>query len=112
MGVQPRVISLVENGTPYNTVQIDQNGNTALDVNYEKDNLSGKLNLYHSLDLRVTNYSTWLGLVWSFYLDIQNIYNRKNEEQAYYYVDANGKLKEKYTYGFPIFPSLGLSVSF
>ncbi|MBE0538936.1 MAG: TonB-dependent receptor [Ignavibacterium sp.] len=111
-GVQPRVITLSENGLSYKTVQVDEAGNTVLDVNYEKDNYSGKLNLYHSLDLRVTNYTTLFGLDWSFYLDIQNVYNRKNEEQASYYVDENGSLKQKYTYGLPIFPSLGLSVSF
>ena len=112
LGVQPRVITLTENGSYYKTVQINQSGKTILDVNYEKDNYSGKLNLYHSLDLRITNNSSWLGLDWSFYLDIQNVYNRKNEEQTNYFVDESGKLKEKHMYGIPLFPSLGLSVSF
>jgi outer membrane receptor for ferrienterochelin and colicin len=111
-GVQPRIITINADGSYYNTVQVDESGNTILDVNYEKDRYSGKLNMYHSLDLRVTNYTTWFGLDWSFYLDIQNVYNRKNEEKSNYYVNEKGELKEKYTYGLPIFPSLGLSVSF
>lgn len=112
LGVQPRVRTVNENGITYNTLQTNENGTAVLDVNYEQDNYSGKLNLYHSLDLRITNYTKWLGLDWSFYLDVQNVYNRKNQEQVNYFIDDNGSLKEKYTYGLPVFPSLGLSVSF
>ena len=112
LGVQPRIKTINENGTNYNSVQTNEKCEVMLDVNYEKDNYSGKLNTYHSLNLRLTKYTKWLGLDWSFYLDVQNIYNRKNQEQANYYVDDNGSLKEKYMYGLPLFPSLGLSVSF
>lgn len=111
-GIQPRIKSITEDGKTYYSVQTNENGEVILDVNNDNDNYNGRLNLYHTLNLRITKYTVWFGLNWSFYLDVQNIYNRKNEEQVNYYIDANGSLKEKFNYGLPVFPSLGLSVSF
>jgi hypothetical protein len=112
LGVQPRIQSLTVNGTTFNTVQVNNNDEVVLNIDYEKNNYSGKLKMYHSLNVRLTKYIVWFGLDWSLYLDIQNIYNRKNQEQADYFVDEKGTLKEKYIYGLPVFPSLGLSVAF
>ena len=83
-----------------------------LDVDYEQDQLSGRLNIYHTLDLRVTTYPSWWGLRWSLYLDIQNVYNRENEQAARYYISDEGQLNRRAIYGIPIFPSLGLSLTF
>ena len=83
-----------------------------LDVEYERDTYSGRLNLYHSLDLRLTTYPRWWGLDWSFYLDVQNLYNSQNEQQITYWIDTSGSLQERQIYGIPIFPSLGMSLVF
>ncbi len=93
-------------------VQVDGSGRVILDVDYERDRYSGRLNLYQSLDIRVTTYPRWWGLDWSVYLDIQNAYNHKNQQQLSYYVDPEGNLGERIINGIPIFPSLGLSLLF
>jgi hypothetical protein len=70
------------------------------------------LNLYHSLDLRVTTYPRWWDLNWAFYLDVQNITNRRNEQAVTYYIDESGALRRRPIFGIPIFPSLGMSLTF
>ena len=112
LGVQPRVIEEDRNGQRVPVIQTDQDGRVILDVEYEQDKLSGRLKLYHTLDLRLTTYPSWWGLSWSLYLDIQNIYNRQNEQAARYYVSEGGSLERRAIYGIPIFPSLGLSLVF
>ena len=60
----------------------------------------------------MTYYPQWWGLDWSIYLDVQNIYNHKNQQQITYYVVEGGNLRQREINGIPIFPSLGLSVVF
>jgi hypothetical protein len=112
LGVQPRVVLQRINGVDTPVVQVDPDGRVVLDVDYERDTYSGRLNLYHSLDLRITTYPRWWGLDWSFYLDVQNVYNRENEQQVNYWIDDSGSLQERAVYGIPIFPSLGMSLTF
>jgi hypothetical protein len=112
LGVKPRVIVAYQNGIEYPVLQTNVDGKVMLDVDYERDTFSGRLNLYHTLDLRVTTYPSWWGLNWSVYLDIQNIYNRENEQFVSYYVSDKGALQRRSTMGIPIFPSLGFSVNF
>jgi hypothetical protein len=83
-----------------------------VDVDYERDTYSGRLNLYHSLDVRLTTYPQWWGLSWSVYLDVQNVYNHDNQQQIAYYIDDSGAVKERPILGIPVFPSLGMSVIF
>jgi hypothetical protein len=111
-GVQPRVVVVQAGGQQFPVVQTDAQGRVLLDPAYEKFTLSGRLNLYHSLDLRITTYPRWFGLQWSVYLDVQNVYNRKNEQQVQFYVDETGALQRREIYGIPIFPSLGMSLDF
>ena len=112
LGVKPRVIIETVNGQQVPTIQVDQSGRVILDVEYEQDAYSGRLNLYHTLDLRITTYPRWWGWDWSFYLDIQNVYNRKNQQQISYYIDQSGSLRRREINGIPIFPSLGMSLGF
>jgi hypothetical protein len=111
LGVRPRVVMQKVNGTEVPVVQVDTQGKVILDVEYERESLTGRLNLYHALDVRITTYPQWWGLAWSFYLDIQNVYNRSNQQQIRYYIDDKGALQERPVNGLPIFPSLGMSVS-
>jgi hypothetical protein len=112
IGVKPRVVYQRVNGQDIPVAQVDPNGKVILDVDYERDTYSGRLNLYHSLDIRVTTYPQWWGLDWSFYLDVQNVYNRENQQQISYYIDGGGNLQQRALNGIPIFPSLGMSLVF
>ncbi len=111
-GVKPRVVVAELNGVETPGVQVDGSGKAVLDVDYEQETLSGRQNLYHALDIRVTTYPRWWGLDWSVYLDIQNVYNRENEQAVRYYIDDGASLQRRPVYGIPIFPSLGLSLAF
>jgi hypothetical protein len=111
-GVQPRVAVIGNLTSQQAILQVDSRGNTLLDPVYEIDSYSGRLNVYHTLDIRVTTYPSWFGLEWAVYLDIQNIYNRSNQQQIAYYIDPLGQLKQRVINGIPIFPSLGFSVVF
>jgi hypothetical protein len=109
LGVQPRVVMQKVNGVDTPVVQVDTRGKVILDAVYERETLTGRLDIYHTLDIRITTYPGWWGLQWSVYLDIQNVYNRKNQQQQRYFVDDRGRLEERPVNGIPIFPSRGAS---
>lgn len=67
---------------------------------------------YHRLDLRLSYYTYFWKLSWLFYLDIINVYNRKNVVGYDYYIDDNLNLRRRETYQLPIFPTIGVSVRF
>jgi hypothetical protein len=112
LGVKPRVAVVEMNGREFPVIQTDSNGKVVLDPLYEQQTTTGRLNLYHTLDVRITTYPHWWGLQWSLYLDVQNVYNRDNQQQMRYYIDDSGSLRERPLFGIPIFPSLGLSIAF
>jgi hypothetical protein len=112
LGVRPRIIVGSQGGIEVPVIQRNNQGNVLLDVEYERDAFSGRLDLYHSLDLRVTTYPGWWGLNWSVYLDVTNVLNNQNVQQLNYYVNDRGQLASRTIDGIPILPSLGMSVSF
>lgn len=112
LGVKPRVVTQRIDGVDVPVVQVDPDGRVVLDADYERDTFSGRLKLYHSLDVRITTYPRWWGLDWAVYLDVQNVYNHKNQQQVNYYIDDEGSLRQRAINGIPIFPSLGLSLTF
>jgi len=112
LDVRPRVAVVAVSGRELPVIQTDSNGKVILDPFYEQQTFTGRLDLYHTLDVRITTSPHWWGLQWSLYLDIQNVYNRDNQQQMRYYIDDSGSLRERPLYGIPIFPSLGLSISF
>ncbi len=112
IGVSPRIVVATVGGSTFPVIQTDADGRTILDVVYETDRYSGRMNLYHTLDIRLTTYPRWFGLDWAVYLDVQNVYNRQNEQAVNFYIDDAGALQRRPIYGLPIFPSLGLSVVF
>ncbi|MGB9664438.1 MAG: TonB-dependent receptor [Ignavibacteria bacterium] len=67
---------------------------------------------YHRLDLRLSYYTFFWKLNWLFYLDVINVYNRKNVVGYDYYIDGDLNLKRRETYQLPIFPTIGVSVRF
>ncbi|MDD5308045.1 MAG: TonB-dependent receptor [Deltaproteobacteria bacterium] len=70
---------------------------------------STRMPLFHQLDLRVDKRWQWDYLALAVYLDVQNVYNRKNPEGDMYNYDYTEK---QYFYGLPIIPSLGLKVEY
>lgn len=67
---------------------------------------------YHRLDLRLSYYTKFWKLNWLFYLDVINVYNRKNVVGYDFYIDGNLNLKRRETYQLPIFPTIGVSIRF
>jgi hypothetical protein len=64
------------------------------------------------LDIRGTTYAKWWGLDWSFYLDIVNVYNRRNIIARNWRVDRETQqLEMRETAMLPILPTLGFSVA-
>ncbi len=112
LGIKPRVLVARIGTLDTAVVQVDRQGKVILDVDYERDAYSGRLSLYHSLDVRFTTYPSWWGLSWAFYLDVQNVLNHKNEQTLSYYIDDAGTLRTRTVNGIPLFPSLGFSVNF
>ncbi|MGA9115370.1 MAG: TonB-dependent receptor [Bacteroidota bacterium] len=112
LGVAPRVAPDSSGGGARGRVLVDGAGRVILDPVYEQDRTSGRLGLYHSLDVRITTSPRWWGLDWSVYLDIQNVTNHANPQQLSSYVDEAGSLRERPINGIPIFPSIGMSLSF
>ena len=112
LGVRPRVVNQRVGGVDVPVVQVDTKGKVVLDIEYERQTLTGRLDVYHALDIRFTTYPEWWGLQWSIYLDVQNVYNHQNQQFARYFIDDEGRLNQRFVYGIPIFPSLGLSLNF
>ena len=65
----------------------------------------GRLPANHSLDFKISR--TWSLRSWSVegYLDIQNVYNRRNPEPV---ITGNVELGNLYAFGFPILPIFGV----
>lgn len=72
-------------------------------------NNSGRLPLFHQLDLRIDKKWQWRYLACTLYLDVQNVYNRKNIEYYEYSFDYKQKAGIQ---GLPIIPSLGLKLEY
>jgi len=67
---------------------------------------------YHKLDIRIDydfHFSNW---TLTTYLDVWNVYNRRNVFHYYYDVDDNGTIIREASLSFPMFPILGVSAQF
>ncbi|MCX8010013.1 MAG: TonB-dependent receptor [Ignavibacteria bacterium] len=67
---------------------------------------------YHRLDIRLTAYTKFWGLDWSFYLDVINVYNRKNIINYDYYINPDLTIGKRANSMFPIIPTIGMSARF
>jgi hypothetical protein len=68
--------------------------------------------IYHRMDIRLTALTDFWGLNWSFYLDVINVYNRKNIVGYDWYVTKDLALGRRPSTMFPILPTLGFSARF
>ncbi|MFZ0454851.1 MAG: TonB-dependent receptor [Ignavibacteriaceae bacterium] len=122
IGIKPRIILQDNNldGIPETPViatrKSSSDPNAPAEVIYDIDYGGNKLNArkpaYHRLDVRLTALAGYWGWDWSFYLDVINIYNRKNVIAYDYYVSDNLQLGRTPNNMFPIIPTLGFSVRF
>jgi TonB family protein len=68
-----------------------------------------RMPLVHTLDIRLDKAFIWDHLVWTIYLDVQNIYNNRPKEGVIYNYDYS-----QYTYaeGLPILPAIGMQLEY
>lgn len=102
VGAGLRVVS----GTPYTAVNgalFDVTRRTHIPI-YGPQN-GERHPLYHRLDVRVEKKWTFASWRLSLFLDIQNVYNRANQEQIQYRSDYRSSMPIN---GLPIIPSIGL----
>jgi hypothetical protein len=122
IGVRPRIILADQDldGKPETPViatrnksGVPQNQQEVIyDVNYGDNRLNNRKPPYHRLDVRFTAYADYWDLDWAFYLDVINVYNRKNVIGYDHYVKEDLTLGREATNMFPIIPTLGFSVKF
>ncbi len=121
-GIKPRIILADQDldGKPETPVIATRKGSgqsqdqqeVIYDVDFGDNRLNDRKPPYHRLDIRLTAYADYWDLDWAFYLDIINVYNRKNLIGYDNYVTEDLTLGRKTTNMFPIIPTLGFSVKF
>lgn len=106
-GIYPRVVndSIVVN--PF-TNQVIFN----FDYGGEENRLSERKPVYHRLDLRLTAITKFWGVDWSFYLDVINVYNRKNVLSYNYNLKDDLTISRRTTGMIPILPTIGVTARF
>ncbi len=99
----------------------EQTGFVRFTVDYgdERNINSARLPDYHRLDLRLTRQTRWFGLDWEVYLDVINVYNRKNilDYRFRAVVDEKDpghppRLVAERVHMFPLLPTFGFSFTF
>ena len=107
VGIYPRVVNDTIVVNPF-TNQVIFN----FDYGEEENRLSERKPEYHRLDLRFTAITKFWGADWSFYLDVINVYNRKNVLAYDYYLNNDLSIKRKTTGMIPILPTIGVTARF
>ena len=107
VGITPRINhdSLVIN--PF-TQQVVFNLNYGGDPN----RLTAIKPAYHRLDVRFSAYTKFWNVDWVFYLDVINVYNRKNVLQYQYTLNSDYTIKRTTTGMIPILPTIGINARF
>lgn len=115
VGIAPRVVLRedAETGEKRPEIDVDWHG---VVFNVDRGGLENinqaRLPDYHRLDIRGTTYADWFGLDWSFYLDIVNVYNRRNIISRNWRVNRETlALEMRETAMLPILPTLGFNVA-
>ncbi len=93
--------------TPVQGAIYEADGDSYIALNGDYN--SRRLPAFHALDIRIDkdiNFRRWK---LTFYLDIQNIYNRKNPESTIYNFDYTEK---DFLYSLPILPNVGFKAQF
>ncbi|MES2767439.1 MAG: TonB-dependent receptor [Bacteroidota bacterium] len=118
VGLKPRVLQVTNPETGLKEPRLDTDYKGVLfdvDRGGENNIFKHRLPDYHRLDFRATTYADWFDLDWSIYLDVVNVYNRKNVISENYRVNRDKPvptLEMREIYMLPILPTLGFSVKF
>lgn len=83
-----------------------------LDYGNISNQYADKKPAYHRLDFRATAYTQFWSANWAFYLDVINVYNRKNVLGYDYWLDNNLNIRRKSVGMFPILPTIGINARF
>jgi len=122
VGSKPRIILADLNGdfipeTPViatRKTSVDPNNEQVIfDIDYgNRLRFNARKPVYHRLDIRITAAVDIWGYDWNFYLDIINLYNRKNINNYQYFVNEDLSLGREANAMFPLIPTLGFSIKF
>ena len=102
----PVIATRKNDGLPQNQQEV------IYDVDFGDNRLNAHKPPYHRLDIRFTAFADYWDLDWAFYLDVINVYNKKNVLSYDNYVSEDLTLGKEATNMFPIIPTLGFSVKF
>lgn len=83
-----------------------------LDFGDDANQFSEKRPAYHRLDFRATAYARFWSTDWAFYLDVINVYNRKNVLGYDYSLNNDLTIKKRVVGMFPILPTIGINARF
>ncbi len=121
-GVKPRIIYSDTNGdgvfdTPVIATRRtisnpNAEGDVIFNIDFNNDKYNSRKPAYHRLDLRFNFLTKIWGADWTFYLDVINIYNRKNVVGYDYFIQEDLNIGKEQNNMFPILPTLGISVRF
>ena len=114
VGLRPRIVTVTANGKTQHMLETDAAGNVIFDVDEgtEQNLYSARLPAYHRLDFRLTALAGYWGLDWNFYLDVINVYNRRNILGYRFYVADDLTIGRYELLMLPLFPTVGVSVRF
>lgn len=122
VGIKPRVVYEDKNGdgvpeTPVISTRKSYNvpnseGEVIFDVDFGNNKFNSRKPAYHRMDVRFNFLAKFWNLDWVFYLDVVNVYNRKNVVNYDYYITGDLKLGRDQNNMFPILPTFGISVKF
>lgn len=121
-GIKPRIIYADTNGdgvfdTPVIATRRtisnpNAEGDVIFNIDFNNDKFNSRKPAYHRLDVRFNFITKIWGLNWTFYLDVINIYNRKNVVGYDYFIKEDFTVGKEQNNMFPILPTLGISVRF
>jgi len=107
VGITPRIASDTLIVNPL-TNQVIFNLDYGTDANRYQD----KRPAYHRFDLRLTAFARFWKTDWSFYLDVINVYNRKNVLGYSFSIGSDLTVRRKTIGMIPILPTIGISARF
>ncbi len=107
VGVTPRIV-----GDSIATNLLTGEALFNLDFGDDQNQFSEKRPDYHRLDFRATAYTHFWSTDWAFYLDVINVYNRKNVLGYDYSLNSDLTIKRRTVGMFPILPTIGINARF
>jgi len=117
IGIKPRIIMTDQNlDLKPETPEIATRSNNEVifepDYGIDRQRFNARKPAYHRMDVRINYFTKLWRYDATFYLDIVNVYNRKNVIGYSYRVDKNLNLTRETNTMLPILPTLGFSLKF